>query len=107
MKSRACRSAAATLGCHKSTMKTTRGPSSAAPVEGEARGQVAQALAVPSHPVRRPPFLDSAGQVASCDSGQRGWGHGGHTGPEGQGRPWATLSQWLAQARVCHNPQDA
>lgn len=31
MKSRAWRSAAATLGCHKSTMKTTRGPSSAEP----------------------------------------------------------------------------
>lgn len=34
MKSRAWRSAAATLGCHKSTMKTTRGPSSAEPGGG-------------------------------------------------------------------------
>lgn len=34
MKSRACRSAAATFGCHKSTMKTTRGPSSAEPGVG-------------------------------------------------------------------------
>lgn len=40
MKSRACRSAAATLGCHRSTMKTTRGPSSAEPGGGrrERRG---------------------------------------------------------------------
>lgn len=38
MKSRACRSAAATLGCHRSTMKTTRGPSSAEP--GREKGEV-------------------------------------------------------------------
>lgn len=34
MKSRACRSAAATFGCQRSTMKTTRGPSSAEPAVG-------------------------------------------------------------------------
>lgn len=38
MKSRACRSAAATLGCQRSTMKTTRGPSSAEPGEEEHKG---------------------------------------------------------------------
>lgn len=32
MKSKACLSAAATLGCHRSTMKTTLGPSSGLPV---------------------------------------------------------------------------
>lgn len=37
MKSRACRSAAATCGCHRSTMNTTRGPSSAAPGGREER----------------------------------------------------------------------
>lgn len=39
MKSRAWRSAAATLGCHRSTMKTTRGPSSGAPAGMETLGE--------------------------------------------------------------------
>lgn len=58
MKSRACRSAAATLGCHKSTMKTTRGPSSAEPGGGggRERGEVQTSLE-PGPTQRWPPQL--------------------------------------------------
>lgn len=61
MKSRAWRSAAATLGCHRSTMNTTRGPSSGAP-EGWKRT------------VRAGRHLPSATAVNSCLLGTQGHG---------------------------------
>lgn len=60
MKSRACRSAAATCGCHRSTMKTTRGPSSAEP--GEGRGGRRERRGSKHPQARTPAETDPRGQ---------------------------------------------